>query len=123
MGPSEPMFRLPGRRPHYPTPPSRVSGPQKVPLAGGDVQGSLIGITEGAVGRAFHSNGHRVSFQHPASRGPYVKHGSGPANPVTSGAYDITFGVQAHAIYTTLRPPMVLTKLVKNYILTQSTII
>ena len=94
-----------------------------MPLPSGDVKGSLIGVTEGAVGRTVHAYRHRVSLQDPASRRPNVDHGTGATHPIAGGTDNVSLGVQAHTVNATLGPPVVVPELVQRDILAQRAVI
>ena len=114
---------LPDRGPHNPTAASRVPGAYQVALAAGDIERSLVVVAEGAVGGAVDADGHGVGFQNPAGRCPDVNHGAGAAYPVTGGADNVAFGVEAHAVDATLVTSVVGWELVQDDVLAQRAVI
>src|SRR6266851_5723581 len=110
------------RRPYDPSASSRVADPEEVSAAGSDVERSLIGIAESAVGRCVYANRHRVSLQHAPLGVPDVDHRARTARAGARRGDDISIAVEAHAVDAPLRAPIIFAELMQNDIAAQRAI-
>ncbi len=76
--------------------------------AGSDVEGVQTGVTEGTVGRPV--GGYRVGLKDAARGSEDIYHRPWPGLPPASAGDDVTLGIQAHAIQTSVDPLEVLSE-------------
>src|SRR6266446_5308564 len=113
---------LPHRRPDDPAASSRVTDPEEVPTTSGDIERTLVRIPEGTVGRRVYTHRHWVRLQDPALRIPDIDHRARTTDIGARGGHNIPLRIEAHAVDTSLRSPVILTELMQHNIATQRAI-